>query len=160
MENQSNTIGRGWSTSPTAKEKSAVQRAVTALLDALAPEPVLKRSDALRGPVEQHRTPTGCVLQARSAAVSVSWFADNRGQTLGELHINVWDGVVSRGGSSHRKPAKAALVSELVLSPMDSSLDGCLWRSTDGREFDTAALATHCISLLEKQVKASNATEG
>ena len=153
MDNPEIITGRGWSTAPTAKEKSAVQRAVTALLGALAPERVVKRGDTLQGPIEQHRTPAGCVLQGENAALSVSWFADNRSETLGELHVNVWRGVVSRGGSSHRKPAKASIISEHVLRPITSSTVGCLWRGDDGREFDTAALAARCLSWLEDQIK-------
>src|SRR5687768_4778909 len=65
-----------WTAVRTAKEKNAVQRAVTALLDELAPERVVKRGDRLTLPVEQHRTPSGCVLQAPKAAVSVSWFPE------------------------------------------------------------------------------------
>ncbi len=153
MENSGGAV-RAWGTSPTAKEKNAVQRAVTALLDALAPERVLKRGDQFRGQVEQHRTPNGCVLQAEAAAVSVSWFVDTRSQdTLGELHVNVWKGVVSRGGGGHRKPEAAAIVSELVLHPITSSVDDCLWRTDDGTKFDTAGLAAHCGALLEAQMK-------
>ena len=155
MDKPEITTGRGWSTAPTAKEKSAVQRSVTALLDALAPEKVVKRGDTFHGPIEQHRTPAGCVLQAENAALSVSWFADTRSETLGELHINVWRGVVSRGGSSHRKPAKATIVSEHVLRPITSSTEGCLWRAQDGAEFDTPSLAARCVALLDKQIKAS-----
>ena len=153
MESQNTTLAGGWSTSPTAKEKSSIQRSVTQLLDMLAPERVPKRGETVHRRIEQHRTPTGCVLQAESAAVSVSWFADNRGRTLGELHVNVWDGVVSRGGSSHRKAVKAAVVTELVLYPNTSSLDGRVWRSDDGRELDTQALAAHCLALLEEQIE-------
>jgi hypothetical protein len=153
MESQNTTLAGGWSTSPTAKEKSAVQRSVTELLDSLAPERVPKRGDTPHRRIEQHRTPTGCVLQAQAAAVSVSWFADNRGRTLGELHVNVWDGVVSRGGSSHRKAAKAELVRELVLHPSVSSLEGRVWRADDGREFDTPGVSAHCLALLEEQIK-------
>lgn len=156
MENQENTILRGWGTAPTAKEKSAVQRAVTELLDSLAPERVVKRGDMLHGPIEQHRTPVGCVLQAESAALSVSWFVDNRSDTLGELHVNVWRGIVSRGGSSHRKPAKASIISERVFRPMTKSIEGCIWRGDDDKEFDTPALAKFCIALLEAQIKAGN----
>ena len=159
METQNSTLAGGWSTSPTAKEKSAVQRSVNELLDSLAPERVPKRGDVVNRRIEQHRTPTGCVLQARAAAISVSWFADNRGRTLGELHVNVWDGVVSRGGSSHRKAAKAELVSELVLRPIASSLDGKVWVADDGRELDTPSLSAHCLALLEKQIEHSNAGE-
>ena len=155
MDNPENKTARTWGTSLTAKEKTEVRRSVTSLLDALAPERVLKRVDSLRGPIEQHRTPDGCVLQAEAAALSVSWFVDTRDPAaLGELHVNGWRGVVSRGGSSHRKPAKATLVAELVLRPIAKSLDDCIWRADDGREFDTAGLAAHCVALLEEQVKA------
>ena len=149
-------IGHAWGSAPTAKEKNAIQRSVTALLDALAPERVLKRSDQFRGAIEQHRTPSGCVLQGENAAVSVSWFADTRSQkTLGELHVNVWKGVVSRGGGSHRKRETASIVTELVLLPITSSVDDCLWQTADGKKkFDTAGLAAHCALLLEKQIKA------
>lgn len=156
MDDTTNTTPRAWNTSPTTREKSTVQRSVTQLLDVLAPERVVKRSDALPGPIEQHRTLSGCVLQAEDSALSVSWFADNRGQTLGELHVNVWNGVVTRGGSSHRRPAKAELVSELVLKPMEKSLDNAVWRADDGREFDTAALGAHCMALLRKQIAAGD----
>src|SRR5688500_11281743 len=63
MDETVSTTPRAWGTSPTAKEKTAVQRSVTALLDALAPERVLKRGDQVRGSIEQHRTPNGCLLQ-------------------------------------------------------------------------------------------------
>jgi hypothetical protein len=155
MENQETATVRGWGSGPTAKEKSAVQRSVTKLLDALAPEKSVKRSDEPRARVEQHRTPAGCVLQAKTAAVSVSWFADRREQTLGELHVNLWNGVVSRGGSSHRKPEKATVVKELVLKPRESLTEACVWRAEDGREFDTASLEAYCVALLEGQIKAA-----
>src|SRR5207302_1886560 len=64
MTDSTNPRALQWSSSPSARAKSAVQRSVTQLLDELAPERVLKRVGEVRGPVEQHRTPTGCVLQA------------------------------------------------------------------------------------------------
>jgi|SRR5687767_2641896 len=156
MNKPASEAGRAWGTAPTAKEKNAVQRSVTALLDALAPERVLKRADAIRGAIEQHRTPSGCVLQAAEGAISVSWFVDTRSQdTLGELHVNVWRGVVSRGGSSHRKAESATIVSELVLHPITSSVDDCLWQTDDGTKFGTQSLAAHCASLLAEQIKGS-----
>src|SRR5438094_2424860 len=86
-----------WSASQSVKEKNAVQRAVTALLDDLAPERVLSRGERVPVAIEQHRTPTGCVLQAATAALSVSWFGDSGTQEApGELHVLVWRGVVSR----------------------------------------------------------------
>ncbi|HEX2721285.1 MAG TPA: hypothetical protein VHM24_00090 [Gemmatimonadaceae bacterium] len=155
MENSENTTAHRWGSPLTAKEKNAAQRAVNALLDALAPERVLKRADVTRGPIEQHRTPSGCVLQGQGAAVSVSWFVDSRSQaTLGELHVNVWRGVVSRGGSSYRKPESATVVSELVLVPIAKPSDDCIWRASNGTEYDTAALAAHCVALLQEQIAA------
>ncbi|MFN2636480.1 MAG: hypothetical protein ABR585_05610 [Gemmatimonadaceae bacterium] len=141
-----------WTPSRTAKEKNTVQRAVTALLDHLAPERVLKRDDKLRAAVEQHRTPSGCVLQAATAAVSVSWFADpSAGSPLGELRIIVWKGTVSRRGRA-ASPEGAKVVKELVLRPIEAPLDDSLWRAADGTEFDTPALAARCVSLLEAQI--------
>ena len=132
------------------KEKNAVARAVTALLDELAPERVLRRVEQL-GQVEQHRTPTGCVLQAPTAAVSVSWFAPGGSQTtLGELHIVVWRGTLSRRGSPRQKEG-ATIVAELMLRPIEQPADALLWRDTDGKEYDTASLAAHCLALLEAQ---------
>lgn len=147
-----------WTPSPSAKAKNAVQRAVTALLDELAPERVLTRGERLPVPVEQHRTPTGCVLQAATAAVSVSWFADaSTDAALGELRVIVWRGIVSRRGSPPR-PEGATIVRELVLHPIQGPSDDCVWRATNGTEYDTAALAAHCIALLEEQMRADRPT--
>jgi hypothetical protein len=153
VETTTRTNGGLWSSAPTAKDKSAVQRSVTQLLDTLAPHRVVKRRDEAPSPIEQYRTPDGCILQARDAALSVTWFADNRAQdTIGELQISVWSGVVSRGGSSYRRPAKATVVVEQTARPQQPSLDGAMWRSDDGLEFDTASLAAHCMDLLNKQI--------
>ncbi|MEO8192915.1 MAG: hypothetical protein ABI681_03620 [Gemmatimonadales bacterium] len=144
-----------WTVSPSAKDKNAVQRAVTALLDELAPERVLKRGEKIRVPVEQHRTPSGCVLQGADAAVSVSWFVSTRSEAgLGELHIIVWRGTVSRGGSSPNREG-ATIVKELVLQPIDRPTDDCVWRATNGTEYDSAGLAAHCTALLAEQMRAA-----
>jgi hypothetical protein len=141
-----------WSTSPTAKTKNVVQRSVTALLDALAPERVLKRAEQLRESIEQHRTPTGCVLQAAGAAVSVSWFAEaSKDSAFGELHVLVWRGKVARRGTP-RGAKNATLVTELVLHPIEPPTDDCIWQATDGTKYDTASLAAHALSLLEAQI--------
>jgi len=155
VDNTTSTILR--SAAPTAKEKNAIQRSVTELLDALAPHRVVKRGDPEPRAIESYRTPAGCVLQAPDAAVSVSWFADTRaGNTAGELQISVWKGVVSRGGSSYRRPTKATIVSEETARPQHSSITGAVWRSDDGTEFDTPALAQYCMNLLAEQIKSGN----
>ena len=131
-----------------------MQRSVTALLDELAPERVLKRVEQLPGPVEQHRTPTGCVLQAAAAAVSVSWFADaGPDAALGELRIVVWRGTVTRRGVPRSRKG-ATTVAELILRPIEPPADDCLWQATDGTQYDTASLAAKCLALLAEQTGA------
>jgi hypothetical protein len=153
MTDATNPRSLQWNSSPSAKARSAVERSVTQLLDELAPERVLKRIGELRGSVEQHRTPTGCVLQAADCAVSVSWFADatKRGAVFGELHVLVWRGKVSRRGSA-RPPKGATIVADLILHPIEPPTDDCLWQATDGTRYDTAALAAKCLALLEAQI--------
>lgn len=153
MDDPTNPKAPAWSAAPAAKAKNAVQRSVTALLDELAPERVLKRVEQLRGPVEQHRTPTGCVLQAAAAAVSVSWFADSGNDAvLGELHVVVWRGTVTRRGVPKSRKG-ATVVAELILRPIEPPVDDCLWQARDGTRYDTAALAAKCLSLLEEQTR-------
>jgi len=151
MKDPTEPISSARSQPPTHKAKNAVQRSVTALLDELAPERVLRRVELLQGPVEQHRSPTGCVLQAAGCAVSVSWFADSAKDTLGELHVIVWRGTVARRGATRSKKG-ATIVKELILHPIEPPADDCVWQATDGGQYDTASLATRCLALLQDQV--------
>jgi hypothetical protein len=152
MTDETNPRALKWNSSPSTKTKSAVQRSVTQLLDELAPERVVKRVGELKGPVEQHRTPTGCVLQAADCAVSVSWFGDaTKDAALGELHVLVWRGKVARRGSA-RPPKGATVVADLILRPIDPPADECLWQANDGTRYDTASLAARCLALLEAQI--------
>ena len=152
-DSKKNAVTPPWAAAPTVKTKNGIQRSVTALLDELAPERVLKRAERLEGSVEQHRTPSGCVLQATSAAVSVSWYPDARdGAPLGELHIVVWNGTVTRLGTP-RVAKGATVVSELVVRPVDPPDDACAWRDPDGTTFSTAGLVTKCLALLEAQAQ-------
>jgi hypothetical protein len=143
-----------WNVSPTQKAKNAVQRSVTALLDELAPERVVRRVEEIPGPIEQHRRPNGCVLQAAKAAVSVTWFPDvGVDAVFGELQVNVWHGSVTRRGAGPvRNPATT--VSEMVLRPIEPPEDGCEWVSSDGTRYSTASLAAKCIALLQQQIAA------
>ena len=139
------------SPAPTYKEKGSVQRSVIALLDELAPERALTRSERLPQTLEQHRSPTGCVLQAPNYALSISWFSEeSKDAPLGELHIIVWRGTVARrGATSHTKGAK--ILSELILRPIEPPDSGKIWRGTDGKEYDTIGLVATCLALLEEQ---------
>ena len=147
-----------WAAPPTHQARGGVKRAVDRLLDALAPERVVTRAPRLRAPVERHRTPRGCVLQAAAAAVSVTWFPDAATETThGELQVTGWQGVVSRPGSAHREPGGAAVARELTLVPVEGGPDGWQWRAADGTVYDSEALAAYCAALLEEQVVASGA---
>ena len=135
---------------PTVKERNAVQRSVERLLDELAPETALRRGERPSVDVQPHRTPTGCVLQAANVALSVSWFADaTEDATLGELQVVLWRGTVARRGVA--VPTVNAVVDgELVLHPIVGADGEPLWKSTDGRTFDSESLAAHCFALLEE----------
>jgi hypothetical protein len=152
MTDPNDSIAPRWSAPPSSKTKNAIQRAVTALLDQLAPERVLKRAEQLRVPVEQHRTPNGCVLQAESAALSVSWFTGAGNDAgLGELHVVVWKGIVSRRGSPKRKEG-ATVVREIVFRPLENPTPQAIWKGDDSAEYSTDALAALCTELLDEQV--------
>jgi hypothetical protein len=159
MDDPTDPSAPAWSASPTMKAKQAVQRHVNALLDALAPERALTRRDAAELRVETHRTPTRCVLQAANAAVSVSFFSESQSEgALGELHVVVWQGVVTRRGAGQAKD-RATEVKEMVLFPIEEPPDERVWRATDGTEFDTASLAANCLALLEQQISVGGEKE-
>jgi hypothetical protein len=84
--------------------------------------------------------------------VSVSCFSKTGKDTpLGELHVVVWSGVVSRRGRA-ANPEGAKVVKELVLRPIEAPADENVWRAINGTEFDTDALAARVIALLEEQI--------
>ena len=139
---------------PTVKARNAVQQEVGRLLDALAPERAAHRMGAKANDVERFRTPRGCVLQAKAAAVTVSWFPDSaQGAELGELQVVRWRGTVSHPGSSKRT-AGAVAQEEMVLRPIDSRGGEMEWRATDGTAYSTDALAVHCAAWLERGTSA------
>lgn len=149
-----------WSGARSAKDRNAVQREVTALLDELAPEKVLTRGDLPKLPIEQHRTPTGCVLQAPNAALSVSWFAPAGSDTAaGELHIVVWRGVVQRRGARPTRQG-ATIVEEVVFLPIERPTTPKVWRDRAGTEFETPEVAARCLALLKEQVEATDTPAG
>ena len=147
VDNPTDPLARPWAGARSAKHRSAVQRNVTALLDALAPDRIRSKPEPGKILIDQYRTPTGCILQGQTAALSISWFMDNS-QSFGELQIVVWSGVVSRRGVP--KPAEgAAMTQQLMLKPVD----GPAWRTADGTEYDTPSLVAHCSALLEAAMR-------
>ena len=126
-------------------------RNVTMILDDLAPERMVKATDSLQQ-VREYRTPTGCVLQAPQCAVSVSWFDEPGPEApLGELHVVVWRGVVTRRGSINQGKG-GTTVGELILRPSQPAPDTVLWKATDGTEYATTSVAQKCRALLEEQM--------
>lgn len=159
MSHPSSPSQGAWNVPPTPKERNAVQRLVDNLLDELAPERATKRGDYPVNPVVAHRTPSGCILQAADTALSVSWFAEATDATaLGELHVVLWRGVVSRRGSP--KPAQGAVeIRDLALRPVERPTDDRVWRAADGTLYTGDALAAYCLALLEGQRDEDRAAE-
>jgi hypothetical protein len=138
---------------PTFKERNAVEREVTRLLDELAPERANPRATRVAAAIEQHRSPNGCILQAENAALSVTWYREATDQDrVGELQIMLWSGVVSRRGAQSRTPA--TVVTQEVLNPIEYSTDDAVWVAGDGKRYSTAALIAHCLEMLERQMGA------
>ena len=142
-----------WPTPPSQRTRSDVKRAVDRRLDALAPERVISRAPRIPVPVERHRTPRGCILQAAAAAVSVTWFAEAvTNMAFGELQVTSWQGIVSRPGSAQRALEGATVAREATLVPVEGGPDGWEWRAADGTLYDTDALVAYCAALLQEQV--------
>jgi hypothetical protein len=136
---------------PSAKARLAAQRAVNALFDALAPDNAAPRATGTAPGVERYHTPNGVVLQAPTAAVSVSWFPDTASELeLGELQLLLWRGVVQRRGAAPRRE-RAEVVRERVFRPVEVAPESFEWRDADGVGYTSPALAEHCLELLAAQ---------
>ena len=139
-------------TSVSGKANKLADRAVSSLLDTLAPERSLSGRAPAGEPFEPHRTPTGCILQAATAAVSVSWFPDSTHEIgHGELYVAVWRGTVARRGMT-ATGRSAAIMSDIVFSLVSPPQDHLLWEGPDGTRFDTPSLASKCLRLLQDEV--------
>jgi len=159
MADASDSENIGWSAPTTTKERNAVQRSVTKLLDILAPERATSRGERVAARIERYRTPSGCVLQAPTAALSVAWFPGTASNTeLGELHVILWRGdVTRRGGGAARE--SATVLRDLTLRPVDVSGDAPRWRDdAGGTEYDIQALADYCLASINEQMQADDPT--
>ena len=148
MNDAADPGAKGWFRGRSIKEKTAFRRHVTELLDALAPEKRLGKAQSPKLVVEEFRTPDGCVLQAQDAALQVSWYAE-KDEAPGELHVVIWNGVVSRRGAPPRGGATVAL--EEVYTAVYTASDNKVWKLGDATLHDTQSLAVRCLALLEKQ---------
>lgn len=145
-----------WVSRPTAQQRTAVRHALTRLFDDLAPVGAPPRG-AVRpaGPVERHRSPHGCILQAAAGAVSVSWFPapdTDADAEYGELVVIVWSGVVSRPGSAQRQRGGAVVREEFALRPVEVAPTQWVWQRADATVLDGDALAACCRELLEREL--------
>lgn len=132
-----------------------MQREVTRLLDELAPERSSSRLKPQAGSIQQHRSPNGCILQAETAALSVTWYPEADDQDrVGEMQILLWRGVVSRRNAT-RSGEPAELLRQEVLNPIERPTDESVWCSRDGTVFSTPDLAAHCLALLAGQIEAT-----
>jgi len=159
MADASESRNAGWNAPTTTKERTAIQRSAKKLLDALAPERTTTRSERAPTQIEPYRTPSGCVLQAPTAALSVAWHPGAASSTdLGQMHIVLWRGSVTRRGGGVARE-NASVIREWTLRPVELSPDGARWRG-DGDDvvFDAQALADHCLALLKEQMHADDPT--
>lgn len=137
-----------WADPPTTKQRTAVQREVTRLVDELAPVRAPARPGASAPAVVCHRLPRGCILQGATGAVSLSWFpASGSEEALGELQLVTWRGTVSLPGSAARR-AGAEMIGELILTPAEGEGGVWRWRGT-GADWTTDEVIARCWALLE-----------
>lgn len=134
----------------TTKQRSAVQREVVRLLDDLVPQRPASPREGPDSTVRMHRWPGRCILQAEGNAVSVSWFPGRPDEdSLGEILVIAWDGVVSLPGSATRSQQEAVARRTVVMRPVEIGIGEYGWRGDGGDNLmPTTALATFCRKLL------------
>jgi len=142
------TTPADWSSSRqhATRRRTAVQHEVTRLLDTLAPERTPQRRPAPEPAVRAYRWPARCILQGAEHAVSVSWFPAGRDDdTLGEMLVIAWRGIVSHPGATRRAADEAVAIRSLLLHPEETDGGAWSWRTESGEPvLDTTALATYC----------------
>ena len=137
-----------WSPAIDAKSRAAVQRTVDRMLAELAPEKGVTRADRPAPAIDCLRTRRGCILQAATSAVSVSWFPDAQHDiAAGELHVSAWQGTLSQPGAT-RSVAGATLLREIVLHPAGTGEGPWAWRAADGAVHSGAEVIALCRAML------------
>lgn len=152
VKSEPRAIGAHWAAAdgPSTKQRQGAQRAVTRLLDVLAPEvPATRLEHGVATEIRRMRTARGCILQGSAGAVSVSWFPSAASErSLGELQVILWRGTVSRPGANSRLPSGAVSLREDSFLPIEEAEGAWRWRAKDGTLLDTDSLAGRCRSLL------------
>ena len=119
------------------RRRTAVQHEVTRLLDALAPEKTPQRRPVPEPAVRAYRWPARCILQGAEHAVSVSWFpAGHDDDSLGEMLVIAWRGVVSHPGATRRAADEAVAVRSLLLHPEETGNGGSCPQGTADQPTD------------------------
>ena len=102
----------------TPQQRAAARRELERLLDKLVSDikhlvpPAIGTGEVVEGALTPYRSPDRCIVQGADGAVSVSWFpAQFTDNSLGELQVIEWRGVVSvRGAARRREPSAAASI--------------------------------------------------
>ena len=128
------------------RRRTAVQHEVTRLLDALAPEKTPQRRPV---PEPAVGAPRGAAagIQAGAGGRGVGWGfpAGHDDDSLGEMLVIAWRGVVSHPGATRRAADEAVAVRSLLLHPEETGNGAWAWRAESGEpSLDTGALATFC----------------
>jgi hypothetical protein len=134
----------------TTKQRLAVHREVERLLDDLAPQRPPPRAGVPDVAVKLHRAPGRCVMQTASGAVSASWFPGHGSdETLGELQVIEWRGVVSLPGSARRADVGAVVLGTTLFHPVEARAGEWVWRTAGGAPpLTTDELMEYCRSRL------------
>jgi len=134
----------------TTKQRLAVHREVERLLDDLAPQRPPPRAGVPDVAVKLHRAPGRCVMQTASGAVSASWFPGHGSdETLGELQVIEWRGVVSLPGSARRADVGAQVLGTTLFHPVEARAGEWVWRTAGGAPpLTTDELMEYCRSRL------------
>ena len=150
-ESVGDTTASRWEDRPTAQQRTGVQHAVSALLDALAPERPPARGGETTPDVQRVRTPRGCILQGATRAVSVSWFPPGASDLqLGELQVVTWSGRVARPGAARAPGAgsSAETLAQEILTPALADGGAWEWKASDGARYTREVLAARVETML------------
>lgn len=139
----------------TPQQRAAARRELERLLDKLVAD--IKHltpapdADLVEGSLMPYRSPDRCVVQGWRGAVSVSWFpAPFTDNSLGELQVIEWRGVVTvRGALRRREAGAAASIVKADVYRQVQTPSGWGWQPAEGAlVYSTDDLAMRCLDRL------------